>query len=224
MICALSGYSGSGKDEVAVMMKSIEPTWTIKKFAGKLKTIASILTGIPEYMFEDQDFKHTELDERWDRMFYENNSWNRRPMKVREFLQMLGTDGIRLGLHENAWVNALMSEYVPVKTMNINGSLTEEEFMNGAMFKDFRKYISFIDDYPNWVITDCRFENEAMAVKSQGGIVVRINRPGVHPVNAHGSEVGLDNYLFDYVINNDGTLDELRREVQVLLEYIATKH
>ena len=31
--------------------------WEIKKFAGKLKQIGSILTGIPVEMFEDQEFK-----------------------------------------------------------------------------------------------------------------------------------------------------------------------
>jgi hypothetical protein len=31
--------------------------WEIKKFAGKLKQTASLLTGIPVEMFEDQEFK-----------------------------------------------------------------------------------------------------------------------------------------------------------------------
>ena len=31
--------------------------WEIKKFAGKLKQIASLLTGIPIEKFEDQEFK-----------------------------------------------------------------------------------------------------------------------------------------------------------------------
>ncbi len=35
----------------------------------------------------------------------------RKAMTVRELLQKLGTDAIRDNLHEDAWVNALISEY-----------------------------------------------------------------------------------------------------------------
>lgn len=38
------------------------------------------------------------------------------------------------------------------------------------------------------VIDDCRFLNEAAAIKQAGGTVIRINRPGVGPVNGHVSE------------------------------------
>ena len=42
--------------------------WKIKKFAGKLKQIASILTGISIEKFEDQEFKKTFLCEEWDKI------------------------------------------------------------------------------------------------------------------------------------------------------------
>ena len=38
------------------------------------------------------------------------------------------------------------------------------------------------------VIDDCRFPNEAAAIKQAGGTVIKINRPGVGPVNGHVSE------------------------------------
>lgn len=79
------------------------PTWSIMKFAGKLKQIATILTGIPIEKFEDQEFKKTEMDDVW--------AVNRMPITVRQFLQRLGTEAIRDNLHPNAWVNALLADY-----------------------------------------------------------------------------------------------------------------
>lgn len=59
------------------------------------------------------------------------------------------------------------------------------------------------------VVTDCRFPNEAQAIKERGGQVVRISRDGVGPANAHASETSLDDWNFDYKIeNNAKTLDE----------------
>lgn len=65
----------------------------------------------------------------------------------------------------------------------------------------------------NWIITDCRFPNEADAVKSRGGIIVRVNRTarelgGRDP--KHESETALDAYQgFDFIFQNDGTLESL---------------
>lgn len=58
-IIGVSGYSGSGKDTVGKIIQKLCPksNWQIKKFAGKLKEIASLLTGIPALKFEDQEFK-----------------------------------------------------------------------------------------------------------------------------------------------------------------------
>lgn len=65
------------------------------------------------------------------------------------------------------------------------------------------------------VFVDCRYRNEADGIRARGGIVVRINRPGVGPAvgedgEVHVSEIDLDEYDFDYVIDNDGTLEQLR--------------
>ena len=78
------------------------PEFQIKKFAGKLKQIASLMTGISVEKFEDQDFKKTNMSQEWNRQGM--------PITVREFLQRLGTDAIRDNLHDNAWVNSLMCE------------------------------------------------------------------------------------------------------------------
>jgi hypothetical protein len=66
---------------------------------------------------------------------------------------------------------------------------------------------------PNWVITDMRFPNEALAVKGRGGITIRINKQGVGPARNHISETALDDYDFDYVINNDSSLSDLSKQL-----------
>lgn len=69
------------------------------------------------------------------------------------------------------------------------------------------------------VVTDCRFPNEAAAIKSRGGKLVRVTRPEVGPANDHPSEVGLDDYPFDYFLDNDGDLSDLVDEVQTMLQF-----
>lgn len=64
------------------------------------------------------------------------------------------------------------------------------------------------------VVTDCRFPNEADAIRALGGVIVRVVRPGVSPVNGHTSETAMDAYVPDFTIQNDGTLDELHEEIR----------
>jgi len=60
------------------------------------------------------------------------------------------------------------------------------------------------------VFTDCRFPNEAQAVRAAGGLVVRVSRPGfVDDGDTHSSESALDNYPFDHIVLNDGTIEDL---------------
>lgn len=95
----------------------------------------------------------------------------------------------------------------------------------------------------NVVITDCRFANEVDAIKSVGGITVRVER-GEKPIwyedaiahnkgpsnirwalgkrsldhnNVHASEyssVGLD---YDHIIENNGTIDDLHNKVYSII-------
>ena len=68
------------------------------------------------------------------------------------------------------------------------------------------------------VVSDCRFPNEAGAIRSRGGIVIRVERPGFGPINDHESEVALDGFDFDAVVVNDGTIEDLRARVGILAQ------
>ena len=77
--------------------------------------------------------------------------------------------------------------------------------------------------YPLWCITDMRFPNELEAIKNRNGITIRINRGLVERTGKliqepeHISETALNNAKFDYVIENDGTIEELLNKVKKIL-------
>ena len=207
MIISISGKMYHGKDTVGKILQCItagydknmilkalvqpeykppvETAWEIRKFAEPLRKVASILLNLPEdYLYTDA-FKKSYLPPQWDvvRQTVENDEhsndvYRALPMTGREFLQKLGTDAIRNGLHENAWLNGFISQYTPSS---------------------------------KWFITDTRYPNEYYAVKKKDGIVIRVIRPSAvsNTVNEHISETSLDNMPFDYVIINDGSLEDL---------------
>ena len=220
----------------------INSIWEQKAFASKLKQTASLLTGIPVEKFEDQEFKNKELPEEWDKFaFYRENT--RKPLRVysskeeankdieifkggkveilkmtpRLLLQIIGTECIRDKVHPNAWVNALFADY-KAKWVPTGDSVAEED-------------VSIEKEYPNWIITDMRFPNEMEAVKSRGGITIRVNRPcdicggsGYHKMSCpvsksgeHYSEIAIDKSKFDYVIENSGSIEELIEKVKQIL-------
>jgi len=226
-IIGVFGYAGSGKDTVGkliqynmsktrIPIKEViedysnnewwleeQSGWEIKKWAGKLKTIASLITGIEVEKFEDQEFKKTNLGPEWNitKQYESDAPWiaeggesYEEPMTVRDLLQILGTEAMREGLHTNVWVNALMADYKP------------GPFYPDVSAEDHAKL-------PNWIITDTRFPNEAQAIKDKGGMVIKVDRPGVGPVNGHPSEDALKDYNFDYVIHNNGSINDLDKKV-----------
>ena len=63
------------------------------------------------------------------------------------------------------------------------------------------------------VVTDCRFPNEAEAIKRIGGEIWRVHRPGTGPANTHESEIALDGYPFQRIFVNDSTVADLHQKV-----------
>lgn len=69
------------------------------------------------------------------------------------------------------------------------------------------------------VISDVRFPNEAAWIKSRGGVIWRVIRPGTEPVRAHTSEDLIAGLPHDYVIDNRGDFDDLDDAVKAALNY-----
>lgn len=217
--------------------------WQIKKYAYKLKQIVALLTGCTVEDLENQEFKNKEIGESWikweiawsdfaDTLKLNQNYWTKavanseqeakniaglsgaftirycREVRLtyRTLLQLVGTEAMRNCIHENVWVNALFSDY---------------SIIGGKMIppKEGEEYTSKNHIYPNWIITDTRFPNEAKAIKDRDGIVIRVNRSHDLDVimDEHPSETALDDYEFDYVIDNNGTIEELIEKVREVL-------
>jgi hypothetical protein len=177
MIIGINGYSGSGKDTIGKIIQYLkcynkgdisleeilkdykhhewwlaeQSGWEIMKFAGKLKEIASLLTGIPIEKFEDQEFKKTNLGPEW--------SMHGMPMTYRELLQKLGTDALRDNLHYNVWVNALFADY----SVHEDWIITDVRFPNeakaikdrgGKIIRVDRPFYKPINNHPSEVSLD----------------------------------------------------------------------
>lgn len=217
--------------------------WEIKKFAGKLKTIVALLTGCTVEDLESQEFKQRQLGKEWD--YYRGAEGEGKHFKLvpkeltipirnemglrvhyytyRELLQKIGTEAMRNTIHENVWVNALFADYKS-KFANKNG-LTEIPYGDMKVYqKDHPLFEP--SHFPNWIITDMRFPNELKAVEDHGGITIRVNR-SIHQadqdlidtkiLDEHPSETALDNAKFQYIINNDDTIEDLVLKVKEIL-------
>lgn len=253
MIIGVSGKIGSGKDEVGKIIQyltHVNPnndsttyeqwnnmlnynmcSWKIKKFADKLKDIVCLLLGCTREQLEDREFKEKELGEKWwcigkpeIGMFipYTEDNWaahgdfeeNLVMLTPRKLLQLLGTEAGRNIIHPNIWINALFSDY------DNNYHATKFSVRQGINKPS----------YPNWVITDLRFPNEAESIKKRKGILIRLDRSNVGlactgdfkdnmQTNLHPSETALDNYqYFNYNIDNTGTIEDLINSVKYVLQ------
>lgn len=247
MIIGISGKKQSGKDTVGKIIQGLTISedkfingihgflasyddygandypneWHIRKFADKLKDIVCLLLNCTRAQLEDEQFKNTPLDNDWDRyevynptfdhedyyMLYATEKeaidcvnsfdvrqafvkmqYRRAQMTPRLLLQLIGTDCGRNIVHPNIWINSALNSYDAVKD--------------------------------NWLITDTRFVNEATAIhnKHKDNILIRVNSNRCNSYDLHESETALDNYAeFDYVIDNNGTIDELIQKIKEIL-------
>jgi hypothetical protein len=200
MIIGISGYAGSGKDQlgqfISLAIDRNRPNGlrsSIHKFAGPIKRFVSDITGIPEWEMEDREVKDKRLGDEWGRSLYAMSKfgWTELPPTLREFLQDVGMK--MREIHPDFWVNAVFSH------------------------PDFEA-----QDFVVPIITDVRFPNELKRIKDSGGVVIRIDRPGVGPVNGHTSETALDRYKFDYKVANVSDLESLKQTAEVLVGKIFT--
>lgn len=207
MLIGVVGFIGSGKGTVGDLL---EQRGFIKdSFAKPLKDACAVMFGWPRDLLEGD----TEESRNWREQ--PDDFWSERMGKKfspRLALQLLGTEAGREVFHKDIWVNSLLKR---------------------AGDK-------------NVVITDVRFKNELKFIQKNNGIVIRVKR-GPEPewyedaikVNKgdrhigwalakdrlkrkgiHVSETDWVGSKFDYTIENDGTLEDLGKKVDGLLQFI----
>ena len=221
----------------------LNPSWQIKKYAFKLKQIVALITGCSVDDLESQEFKARGLGEEWAK----NQSWSHIPENeknienqdaiiytrniptYRWLLQKIGTEAMRDTIHNNIWINALFADYkstldgyqihTKYKELGGHGVFIGNET---SYQKEYEKNVQELmkefmnSNMPNWIITDMRFPNELKAVEDRDGITIRVQR-GVETNEGHESETALDFAKFSYVIDNNGTIEELVKKVKEIL-------
>lgn len=212
MLLGISGLAGSGKDTVANML--IEESGFIKvSLADPLKRIArDVYAFTEEQLWGPSEFRN-DPDKRYPR---EDGSY----LSPREALQKLGTEWGR-ECYRNTWVDLCIR--------------TAQQLLSNPYARYTQKtgitYISGM--YPRLgsetkgvAVPDVRFRNELAAIRAAGGKVIRVSRPGaglggVHGVHSSETEqASISDQEFDYVIQNTGTLEDLRTEVRRCLDML----
>lgn len=197
MIISFSGLIGSGKDTCADTLV-YQHGFRRDSFARSLKESVSAIFGWPIEMINgttpEARLWREQVDEWWAERFQKSD------LTPRWVLQHFGTDVCRNHFNDDIWVASL-----------------ERRLLGNAR---------------NTVITDCRFPNEIAALRRAGALIVRVQRSplpewwsdaldgnadALRERGIHASEWAWAASEFDIVIENNGTLEELREKVSRLV-------
>ena len=200
MIIGIVGSIGSGKDTVADYLTNFHE-FRRESFAASLKDAISIIFGWDRQLLEGRTKQSREWREQVDVWWSERLGIPH--LTPRWILQHWGTEVCRDAFHQDIWIASLENK---LRRSN--------------------------DDV---VISDCRFPNEFKAIQNAGGKIIRVKRGpsptwklhahaactgcedstlqlqqlGIHP--SEWSWYGLD---FDITLLNDGTIDDLYKQVK----------
>lgn len=199
MIIGFVGNIGSGKGTAGDIL--MERGFLCESFASPLKNITSNLFGWPRHLLEgdtveSRKFRETK-DEWWSNRFGKD-------ITPRLMLQIIGTECMREHIHSDFWIACLEKR--------------------------------ILDDQ-DYVITDVRFPNEIDSIHKMGGKIVEIHRgePAEWYVLAcmynkgqtkvmpdvHYSEWAWMGYETDYTITNNGSIEDLEKEIELMLECLT---
>lgn len=109
--------------------------------------------------------------------------------------------------------DACKTQYLEVRRLlQVFGTEVAREQWSDSFWVDLG--FSQMEEEGRYVITDVRFPNEAEAVRTHGGTLWRIVRPGIGPVNGHASDNFINEIQVDREIYNGYSLDELAGTVR----------
>lgn len=208
MIVGVSGFIGSGKDTVADYLIRFKGFQRMS-YAGPLKDAVASIFGWDRELLEGSTRYSREWRDQIDPWWAER--LDIKHLTPRWVLQQWGTEVGRRAFHDDIWIACIENKLRGIRN--------------------------------NVVISDCRFPNELKSIKRAGGITIRVVRgqnppwydaavafgkgyysPGyksavetLEKYNVHASEyssVGLD---YDHIIDNNGTIDDLHREINSII-------
>ena len=191
MIIGICGLIGSGKGTVADVLVD-EHGFQKISFADKLKDAVSVLFDWDREMLEGETSESRFWREQEDTFWSKETG---RKITPRLVLQEFGTDCMRNGFFDGVWVSFVKKKII---------------------------------DNPdtNFVIPDVRFTNEADILKGMNGKVWCVKRGpdplwfrqyvdlDIEPTDVHPSEWRWAKVSFDHNIYNEGTIEDLKSQVQ----------
>lgn len=203
MIIGVCGFIGSGKDTIADYLVNFHE-FRRESFANSLKDAVAQVFGWDRTLLEGRTKSAREWREQVDPWWAERLGMPN--LTPRWILQYWGTEVCRKSFHDDIWIASL-----------------ENKLRNST------------DDV---VISDCRFPNEIKSIKAAGGIVIRVVR-GPEPewyevakyansgldmfkeklesYGIHASETAWVGTDFDFVLDNNETIDDLFTQVKSLV-------
>lgn len=110
----------------------------------------------------------------------------------RSLAQTLGTEWMRYQVCEDGWIRLAVAE---IRAQRALAALSADNYPHGV------------------VISDVRYDNEAEMVLEQGGLVVRVFRPGAEG-DGHVSEAGVSERFASRTLVNWGTPDEAHAKLE----------
>ena len=203
MIIGICGLIGAGKDTAADYLVNFHE-FRRDSFASTLKDAVSAVFGWDRELLEGRTKEAREWREQVDPWWAERLAMP--TLTPRWVLQYWGTEVCRNAFHNDIWIASLENKLRRSRN--------------------------------NTVISDCRFYNEVAAIKNQGGRVIWIQR-GIIPhwysiatqanrgdsaalrwleqQGIHASEYSWAGTQFDYIVENNGSIDSLYRQLNDLL-------
>jgi hypothetical protein len=203
-IIGVCGFIGSGKDTAADYLVNFHE-FRRDSFAATLKDAVAAVFSWDRELLEGRTKEAREWREQVD-------PWWAKKLEMPELtprwvLQYWGTEVCRRGFHDDIWIASL-----------------EARLRNS---KD------------NIVISDCRFPNEIKAIKEAGGKVIWVQRgelPSWHimagkanngdafareklkHLGIHASETAWVGTKFDAIIDNNGSIDDLYKQLASVVQ------
>jgi hypothetical protein len=240
-LIGISGQISNGKDTVGDLILKLTskydveiqepiPIWKIKKFAGLLKQATAIILNCFVSDLEKDSFKNTPLGEEWRRWYYVNAKYstgdNNPEGRVSKYFasENDAKEAYSFELPARIIGAKLVSEIVtPRLILQLLGTEGGRDLIHPNIWVNAT--LGNLGDTERVIITDVRFLNEVEGIKKRKGIVVRVVRPSKISTSTHPSETALNDYNdWDYVIVNDGTLEDLEAKVITMLEHFGILH
>ena len=209
MIIGVVGFIGAGKDTAADYLQNFHH-FRRESFASTLKDAVAAVFGWDRTLLEGRTKEAREWREQVDPWWAERLGMPE--LTPRWVLQYWGTEVCRRGFHDDIWISSLENKLRTSKD--------------------------------NVVISDCRFPNEIKAIKNAGGKIIWVVRGDlpewyeaalsmnrgpkrnmswaisthkIEELGIHASETAWVGTNFDAVIDNDGSIQDLYDQLQIVI-------